>query len=155
MTTYLRKQANFNSFENDIQTSKDDLIETLNSADSRLVKNKAIFYGNYSIFGGVYQETNSTANEPEFFAVEFVGYNDIDVNGELKTFIGIVATPIEYNKSENGEYEFKLKEKRYTSVLQFTDGIQNAMSSLKENVTVEGLSLKYKANCFENAIKAA
>jgi hypothetical protein len=29
------------------------------------------------------------------------------------------------------------------------------MSSLKENVTIEGLSLKYKANCFEKAIEVA
>lgn len=148
----LKRYSTFNTFEQNIQTNKETLLNLINNSDNRLQPDKAILYSDDSIFGGVYCETNSTANEGILYAVEFIGYNNIDINKESKTCIGAVATRIMYEKND-GNYSFSLDENsRYVSIFQYTSSLSSAINSLKNLVTFEGLSLRYLGSNFKDAI---
>lgn len=103
----LKKTSNFPKLESEIQINQTDLQNKLCSKDNRLQPDKATHPQDLSMFGGVYQESNSTADENILYAVEFVAYTDIDVNGESKTFVGVVATRIDYQKTVMGILSFR------------------------------------------------
>ena len=148
----LKKISNFRTLEFEIQIDQSELLSILCEKDNRLQPDKVTFPSLESYFGGVYKESNPTANENVLYAIEFVAYTNIDVNGESKTFIENVATHINYEKNSDEIFELSLDTTgQYISIFQFTDSPLNAIRQVKDTVTVEGLVLDYVAGSFKEA----
>jgi hypothetical protein len=159
----LKKWANFNTFEQQIQTNFSVLCEKIKEKDDRLNENKAKIYNkSMSIYGGIYKD-DSNAQEIRYYAVEFLAYKDIpttikDKEKEktyYKNYMGAVATKIDYTV-KNGELKSLELNNFYQYAEVFEYDEKTSISTMKNDfstgVEINSMFLKYAGKSFMEAL---
>ena len=155
----LKKQAIFNTFEQQIQTNFSVLCEKIKEKDDRLNENKAKIYNkSMSIYGGIYKDDSNT-QEIRYYAVEFLAYKDIPTTIKNKTYyknyMGAVATKIDYT-IKNGELKsFELNNfYQYAEVFEYDEkaSISIMKNDFSTGVEINSMFLKYAGKSFMEAL---
>ena len=133
-------------------------IELLQKEDPRINENNVVLYpGGLSSYGGIFKETNSTANKLNLFAVEMYAFNiyDIDTDKDF-SLAGSVAIKIDYTDIKNPYLDKTVKDNYVGGYAEVYNnmGENNAnkvISGMKEVVTIQGLILEKVADTFAEA----
>jgi len=145
-------KARFNKLEEEFSLDKSELISIINREDPRLTSENAIFYGNYSIMGGIYKEANDTADDIRLFSVEFAAFSNIELsNGGTTNVMAAVATPIIIDKENRNNC--KLSDIHYVTITHNDNYIQE-IHKFEKTPTFRGLALNYIAPSFADAYQS-